>query len=125
MSQSARLWEARYRELEKQFEHAMLAVSDAWSRSSVEERGTAAPLSVRRIFVIQTVPRRVVCVADGVNIDYRFTCESDGEVVSRSEFQRSNTYILPESFRSGLVRAEVRSHGNDALSQVEIEVGQS
>ncbi|WP_309105146.1 hypothetical protein [Microbacterium sp.] len=105
MKDIAGLWRDRYRELERQMEFMLVQAASEWPKAS-----KPALLRIRKLFLESEAPRRVVCVADGVNLDYRFTVTVDGAVVQRTAFQRVNATDIPVGVSSALVRVEVRSH---------------
>lgn len=90
------MWEARYRELEATLELIIMATAE--TLDSAEQRSMETPFKIRTISKAPSESGTVLtCVADGENLEYRFSVFSKGERLYTSPFQRSNTFIAEHS----------------------------
>lgn len=105
-------WESRYRELEKSIEQMIVAFEN--KLKAVE---STAPLTtainsveIRKLVWANLDGNQVlVCVADGVNMEFSFTLTGDtGESVVETGFQRSNCIMVSERQKRAARQATVR-----------------
>lgn len=87
-------WKARYRELEQTLEVILQSVSDVFEQ--LEKPPVVRDFCIRTVTTTKRSENsiRIICVADGSNLEYRFSPEKNGKALGRPAFQRSNSFTV-------------------------------
>lgn len=87
-------WEHLYRELEASLLPIFQSFADVLDQHESSQCEHSAPV-IRTVGKYDLEGRSLlVCVADGENLEYRFTFVARGETVLQTKFQRSNSFPL-------------------------------
>ena len=113
-------WEQLYRELEASLLPIFQSFADVLDEQEGSHPEDTAP-------IIRTVGKYeldgnplLVCVADGRNLEYRFTFTAGGKTIRQTKFQRSNSFPLDRQIFEANCSAtvEVRSNTNKSGDKV-------
>lgn len=109
-------WEQLYRELETSLSSIFQSFADILDKHEGSYAQQSAP-SIRTVGKYDLDGKTMlICVADGANLEYRFTFATGGRTVLQTEFQRSNSIPLDHrmSEPNCFATVEVRSNNSGA-----------
>lgn len=113
-------WEHLYRELEASLLPIFQSFADVLDEHESSQCEHSTPV-IRRAgkYDLEGKPL-LVCVADGENLEYRFTLVARGETVLQTSFQRSNSLPLDHRFFEPNCSAivEVRSNSKNSGAKI-------
>lgn len=125
MADHEMIWEARYRDLERSFEHVMIQAAEALEQTQaaldrLRDPDRHGDLAIRSLHQDPaTADPVVVCVADGADLTYRFRLLRAGTVLHDGGEQRQNSWRIPEGFAGDAVRVDVVSRATAQRARLE------